>query len=517
MRIQHLWKIVLIVGLLISANAWAGPCDLELGQRVIVAVDHPDGHPTLWKGMRGTVICFDYTGPWQPVLVSWDNWTAGHNNIWPCDTFILPYVPYSLWWVYCYEVTAMPSVPDLLDGGERNRYFRPQTLVAGKANQTFEVGFMLRNGGDGDPGDVIYADIYLSKDENITGMDYYLGNVNCYISGNGSMQMKWKGAFPTNIPAGVYYVGWIIDPSNLIDNEYDETNNRAYVTSYRLIVAAPAGQRSIVITAATGGTVTSPGEGVFAYSTARSLPIAAAPDPNCSFRAWTGTAVEAGKVADPHAEDTTVTVNGTDTLTALFNGPHTMVEDFERFSDPCNVLSEIWVDGISFSEGQKGHMGNGTGAIVGNAEWPSPGNPTIHGGTQAMLFNYENGAKPWYSEVERTWDTLQNWQRTGATKLSIWHRGLADNVPESLYVALSDGMEKVGVSFHPDSYATRRTEWSRWSIPLAEFEAQGVMLSRITKMAIGVGNRDKPLIGGHGTLYLDDITLDLPSPSSKTR
>ena len=508
MKVQSLGKIVLIVGLMVNATALAYPCGFELGQRVVLAVDHPDGHPTLWKGMRGTIICFDVGGWWQPVLVSWDNWTAGHNNIWFCTTPILSSIANSCWWVYCDEISSMPRVPDLLDGGEPHRYFQPQTLLAGKTGQTLEVGFLLRNGGEGDPDDGIYANIYLSQDTHVTNQDYYLGYVSCYISGNGAMKMTWKRAFPAHIPPGIYYVGWVIDPDNLIDNEYDETNNQACLTSYRLTVSGPADQPGLEISAATGGAVTNPGEGVFTYLTAKSLPVAASPDPDGSFFAWTGTAVDAGKVADRYASSTNVLVDARYTLTALFRGPHVAIENFERFSDPCNVMSEIWVDGISFSEGQKGHFGNGTGATVGSAEQPSPDNPTIHGGTQSMAFGYENGSKPWYSEVERTWDTLQNWQGTGATELSIWYRGAAGNRPESLYVTLADCMGASGVSVHPDSLAALRTEWSRWSIPLAEFENQGIMLSRITKMSIGAGNRSKPVVGGHGTLYIDDITLE---------
>jgi hypothetical protein len=500
--------VVLIIGLLHACSSMADyTCGLDLGQRVLLKQEHAGGSPTLHIGMRGTVICFDLDDPVMPILVSWDSWTNGHSGTVWCNPPVLPFVPGSCWWMQCSQVGLMPGIPDLLDGGEQDRYFRPLTLEAGKSNQQFEVGFELRNGGPGDPLNVIYTRIYLSKDTYIAPSDYYLGEVDCYISGNGSMNMVWKKAFPTNIPAGIYYVGWIIDPDNLIEDEFDEANNTAFLTSYRLVVSGPAGQRSLEISAATGGQVTSPGEGVYTYPSVKSLPVAASPDPNCSFFAWTGTAVDVGKVANRFGASTTVTVDAKYTLTALFSGPHTVIDDFERFSDPANEISQVWVDGISFSPDKKGHTGNGTGAIVGNSEWPSDRNPTVHGGAQSMLFSYENGSRPWYSESERTWGPLQNWKMTGATELSIWFRGSSSNLAENLYVAVGDSAGKLGVSVYPDVLAVSRNAWTQWRIPLAEFEGQGVMTSRITKMCIGVGDRSNPMPGGHGTLYIDDITL----------
>jgi len=512
MKTQIWCAIMLSVGLLCFLNsvALAGPCGLEVGDRVELVVDHPDGHYSLWTGMRGTVICFEVGGWAQPVLVSWDGWTAGHENIWFCTTDILPHPYWSCWWVYCYQIKALPDeVVDLLDAGEQKRYFRPQALVAGQPNRAFEVGMRVENGGTGDPQDTIYVDVYASRDSVITESDYYLGGTNCWIGAGGAFNLKVRKDFPTNIPAGLYYIGWIIDPDDLVPDEYDETNNVACLTSYRLTVSGPEGVPSLVVAAARGGGITVPGEGVFTYPPEKVVLVEAEADPNCSFLQWTGSAVEAGKVVDPTAAETHVTVDEQYTLTAVFEGPHLVLDDFESYGEPNNPLNKAWVDGLGYLPGEaQGQRGNGTRSVIGYAEAPTLGNPTVHGGTESLFFAYDNGYHPRYSEIERRWDELQNWAGTGADTLSIWYRGAASNAAQPLYMVLEDCYEVIAVVEHPaGSQAVQAEEWSQWTIPLSQFEDAGLMLSRIVKIYMGVGNRDKPRYGGEGALYIDDITL----------
>ena len=65
-------------------------------------------------------------------------------------------------------------------------------------------------------------------------------------------------------------------------------------------------------------TVTTPGEGTFTYDYGTSVPVVATADLHYHFVNWTGTAVTAGKVADPTAASTTVTMEGDYTLVANF-------------------------------------------------------------------------------------------------------------------------------------------------------------------------------------------------------
>jgi len=72
------------------------------------------------------------------------------------------------------------------------------------------------------------------------------------------------------------------------------------------------------ISSTSGGTVTGPGEGTFEYGQGEVVSISATAEPTHSFVSWTGTAVDAGKVADPGAVSTTVTVDADYTLQANF-------------------------------------------------------------------------------------------------------------------------------------------------------------------------------------------------------
>ena len=77
-------------------------------------------------------------------------------------------------------------------------------------------------------------------------------------------------------------------------------------------------QRTLTISSAIGGSVSTPGEGAFQYDHGAAAPVAAKADTNYCFLIWTGTAVDAGKVAEPNAASTTVTMDGDYTLRANF-------------------------------------------------------------------------------------------------------------------------------------------------------------------------------------------------------
>jgi internalin A len=75
---------------------------------------------------------------------------------------------------------------------------------------------------------------------------------------------------------------------------------------------------TLTIVSTAGGSIDVPGEGVFAYDPGSSVPIMANADPGYHFVNWTGTAVDAGKVEDPNAANTTVTVDADCTLQAIY-------------------------------------------------------------------------------------------------------------------------------------------------------------------------------------------------------
>jgi regulation of enolase protein 1 (concanavalin A-like superfamily) len=86
--------------------------------------------------------------------------------------------------------------------------------------------------------------------------------------------------------------------------------------------------------------------------------------------------------------------------------------------------------------------------------------------------------------------------------------GIASNIGEQLYVVLQDSTGNSVVIKHPDPAATTIGTWTEWNIPLTDFT--GVNLQAVKNMSIGVGDRANPQAGGSGTLYIDDIWLNLP-------
>jgi hypothetical protein len=91
-----------------------------------------------------------------------------------------------------------------------------------------------------------------------------------------------------------------------------------------------------------------------------------------------------------------------------------VVDDFEAYTDKeGSRIYEAWVDGWT----------NSTGSVVGYLQAPFAETVILHGGKQAMPFEYNNVKSPYYSEAQRTFDTTQDWTVSGADTLALWYRG----------------------------------------------------------------------------------------------
>jgi hypothetical protein len=77
-------------------------------------------------------------------------------------------------------------------------------------------------------------------------------------------------------------------------------------------------------------------------------------------------------------------------------------------------------------------------------------------------------------------------------------------------VAIEDGAGNAVSVAHPDPNAAIATSWTEWQLPLSLFGDAGVDVTGVTKMAVGLGNREAPLPGGAGTLLFDDFRVMLP-------
>jgi hypothetical protein len=181
-----------------------------------------------------------------------------------------------------------------------------------------------------------------------------------------------------------------------------------------------------------------------------------------------------------------------------------IIDDFEAYNDldPADPLSNrifnAWIDGF----------GNPAvnGSVVGYANPPFAEQTIVHSGNQSMPMSYNNAVGK--SEATLTLTSNRDWTVNGVNKLVIWFRGESDNAAEPLYVALNDS----AVVTHDNPDAALATSWTQWTIDLTRFADQGVNLTNVTSITLGLGNRNNPVAGGSGMMYFDDIRLYPPAP-----
>ncbi len=205
------------------------------GDRVELLVDEPGGAKGLAAGATGKVVCTNSADPVAPIFVTWDHWANGDDHDQACDD--PPKFYYrddSAWWVACSEIRPL-VLADLYDVPEGFRALLPTTLVAGREGQVLKVSGDIGNRGALKT-PYFMVDIYASADERITSQDYLLGQVGMVLDPGLSMGLSWMGSFPTDIPAGTYYIGWVIDPDNRVREE-NEDNNNGIIESMPLTVA----------------------------------------------------------------------------------------------------------------------------------------------------------------------------------------------------------------------------------------------------------------------------------------
>jgi hypothetical protein len=89
--------------------------------------------------------------------------------------------------------------------------------------------------------------------------------------------------------------------------------------------------------------------------------------------------------------------------------------------------------------------------------------------------------------------------------------GILSNDPEPLYVAVSNATGDPIVIVNDDPVAAQIDTWTEWVIPLSAFADQGINLTDVDSMAIGLGTQGNTTIpGGSGKIFIDDIRLYPP-------
>jgi len=100
----------------------------------------------------------------------------------------------------------------------------------------------------------------------------------------------------------------------------------------------------------------------------------------------------------------------------------------------------------------------------------------------------------------------RDWTEKSVSTLTIWLRGNSANAAEPMYVALNDS----AVVSHDNPDAARIAIWTEWNIDLKEFGDAGVVLTHVSNLSIGFGDRNNSQPGGSGLMYFDDIRLYRP-------
>ncbi len=135
----------------------------------------------------------------------------------------------------------------------------------------------------------------------------------------------------------------------------------------------------------------------------------------------------------------------------------------------------------------------------------------VYEGSQAMRLEYNNDTSPFYKETTRKFDTPQDWLSNNIVALTLNFRGEDDNAQQPLYLRIEDDN---GASFeitHDHDYAVQTETYRQADIDLSEFSDNGVDLSQVKKLTIGVGNKSSsPGQGGANRIYIDYIRLYQP-------
>jgi hypothetical protein len=176
-----------------------------------------------------------------------------------------------------------------------------------------------------------------------------------------------------------------------------------------------------------------------------------------------------------------------------------VVDDMESYNNlnedepGSNRIYLAWIDGFDSPETN--------GSVVGYANAPFAEQTNVHSGNQSMPFEYDNAVGK--SEATLTLTNPRDWTKKGVNTLTIWYIGNAGNAAETMYVVLNNSA--MAINDNPD--AAQIDIWTQWDIDLQLFADQGVNLSIVNTITLGLGNRNNPVAGGTGMLFFDDIRL----------
>jgi len=156
------------------------------------------------------------------------------------------------------------------------------------------------------------------------------------------------------------------------------------------------------------------------------------------------------------------------------------------------------------------HSANGTTwqPVTGSAPQNVPMGTNVYIGLALTAHNPDLTCQAVFSNVTTTGNVTGQWAHQDI--------GILSNDPEPLYVAVSNSTGNPAVVVHDDPDAATIDTWTEWVIPLQTFADQGIDLTNVDRIAIGLGSRGNMTVaGGSGKMFFDDIRLYKPTEAAE--
>jgi hypothetical protein len=112
---------------------------------------------------------------------------------------------------------------------------------------------------------------------------------------------------------------------------------------YSIVAGFAIDQRVLTSSSGAGGNVTTPGEGPFNYDHGSIVDIVASADANYHFIGWTGSGVDAGKVANPASASTTITMDADYSIVAGFAIDTRVIFGYVTEPDPNIPVEGVFI------------------------------------------------------------------------------------------------------------------------------------------------------------------------------
>ncbi|MBN2594990.1 MAG: LamG domain-containing protein [Sedimentisphaerales bacterium] len=152
------------------------------------------------------------------------------------------------------------------------------------------------------------------------------------------------------------------------------------------------------------------------------------------------------------------------------------------------------------------HSTNGTNwqTVTGASPQNIPMSANVYIGLALTATNAAATCQAVFSNVTTTGNVSGQWANQDI--------GIASNDAEPFYVAVSNSAGTPTVVVHENPAAANINTWTEWVIPLQVFADQGINLTNVDRIAIGLGTRGNITVpGGSGKMYFDDIRLNRPA------